>query len=73
VKVRAIAAQLTTLMCSTPSSTEAITRFDRLLDEVALSLQSPPALTTRGGTHRLQPPQRRRRAGRGSVLRTCLR
>ena len=41
VKVRAIATQLTTLMCSSPSSSEAINRFDRLLDDVALSLQPP--------------------------------
>ena len=42
VKVRAIAAQLTSLMCSSPTSADAITRFDRLLDDVALSLEPSP-------------------------------
>jgi ANTAR domain len=46
VKVRAIAAQLTTLMNGRPSSTESITRFDRLLNDVALSLQPQPPPTT---------------------------
>ena len=41
VKVRAIAAQLTTLMSSSPSSNTAITRLDRLLDRVSRNLQKP--------------------------------
>ena len=44
VKVRAIAAQLTTLMCDSSSGAEAIIRFDRLLDEVTRPLQPPPGL-----------------------------
>lgn len=47
VKVRAIAGQLTTLMSTSSSSTEAIARFDRLLDEVAESLQSSVILDER--------------------------
>lgn len=43
VKVRTIAAQLTTLMCHSTTSAEAITQFDRLLDDVAHSLE--PAAT----------------------------
>jgi PAS domain S-box-containing protein len=39
VKIRAIAAQLTSLLSATPSSTDGIARFDRLLDEVTRSLQ----------------------------------
>lgn len=43
VKVRAIAAQLTTLMCASPTSATAIARFDELLDTVSDSLTHPSA------------------------------
>jgi PAS domain S-box-containing protein len=45
VKVRAIAAELTTLMCDSSSGAEAIIRFDRLLDEVTRPLPPSPGLT----------------------------
>jgi len=41
VKIRVIAAQLTTLLSTSPTSTEAITRFDRLLDGVTRNPQIP--------------------------------
>jgi PAS domain S-box-containing protein len=41
VKIRVIAAQLTTLLSTSPTSTEAITRFDRLLDDVPRNPQIP--------------------------------
>ena len=42
VKIRAIAAQLTNLLSASRTSTEGITRFDRLLKEVTRSLQPAP-------------------------------
>jgi len=59
VKVRAIAAQLTTLMCAGPGSAEAIIRFDRLLDEVTRSLQPPPAPAGNGPAAGEGPASRR--------------
>ena len=41
VKLRAIAAQLTARLSSTPTSSRAITQFDRLIDDVTRSLQNP--------------------------------
>ena len=41
VKVRAIAAQLTSRLSSTPTCSRAITQFDRLIDDVTRSLQAP--------------------------------
>lgn len=39
LKIRAIAAQLTTLMCNTPTRPVALAAFDRLLEQVGNSLQ----------------------------------
>jgi len=39
VKIRAIAAQLTALMQTSPTNTETTDRFDHLLTDVATSLQ----------------------------------
>ncbi len=55
VKLRVIAAQLTTMMCTSPSRADVIARFDQLLDGVALSLQQPAAVPT------TKKPERRRR------------
>ena len=41
VKLRAIAAELTSLLSSSPTSSRAITQFDRLIDDVTRSLQTP--------------------------------
>ena len=39
VKLRTIAAQLTSLLSSNPTSSRAISQFDRLIDDVTRSLQ----------------------------------
>ena len=52
IKIRSIAAELTKLMHSQPTTTDAIIRFDHLLDEVARRLQPPPPDPAR----RLQQP-----------------
>lgn len=41
VKIRSIADGVTAMMSSSPNSAEGINRFDRLLDDVAHSLQTP--------------------------------
>ena len=50
VKLRAIAAQLTARLSSTPTSTRAITQFDRLIDDVTRSLQTPARPTVQALT-----------------------
>ena len=41
VKLRAIAAQLTSLLSTRPTRTLGITQFDRLIDDVTRSVQTP--------------------------------